>query len=375
MDEFESVRRSLRDEPDEARVHRMWRAIEARRAERPVRSRARSFAFAAAGMAAVAILAVRFVTGTVPSPHGGPLTLVDGSPLPAQFDVRSGPRVVSFSDASRLELRRGTRLDVVESSASSVGFALRHGAVSFSVTPDGPRRWRIDCGEVSVEVVGTVFRVERDEAGVRVAVERGAVAVRGLGVSDGVQRLGAGGRLQVSRRLASARTPGEPVDGVPSEARTQAEPSRLTAPVAPVEDATRPPPGTPAPRSRARESEIDVWFAQADAARARGDADAALAGYRRIAASPSRDRRASLAAYAMAQLELDTLGRPEDAARSYALSLALGLPRGMRETAEARRVDALRRAGAPDFREAGRRYLEQYPDGRHRATVERWLAP
>ena len=57
--------------------------------------------------------------------------------------------------------------------------ATRRGGVRFEVEPDGPRRWTIETGLATVEVVGTVFEVERAPGAVDVRVERGVVVVRG----------------------------------------------------------------------------------------------------------------------------------------------------------------------------------------------------
>lgn len=45
------------------------------------------------------------------------------------------------------------------------------------VQPGGPRRWQVEGGLATIEVVGTAGRL-------RVSVQRGAIVVRGEGVPD-----------------------------------------------------------------------------------------------------------------------------------------------------------------------------------------------
>ncbi len=76
----------------------------------------------------------------------------------------------------RVELGSGTRLVPLLSKSGDYEFDLVSGHATFRVAPLEPgRRFSVRAGDVVVEVVGTVFSVERDERCVRVVVEEGTV--------------------------------------------------------------------------------------------------------------------------------------------------------------------------------------------------------
>src|SRR6185369_774198 len=100
----------------------------------------------------------------------------------------------------------------------------------------------------------------------------------------------------------------------------------------------------------------------------------AVAPLERLLRLHPNDSSAPLAAFTLGKLQLDELGRPEEAARSFAECIRLGPPRGIREDAYARRVLALGKSGHDDqAREAAREYRTLYPQGRHLADLARWL--
>lgn len=378
------------DQP-EPRVHRMWRAIEARRASRASpRRRLVSWggaAFVACVLGVVAFLGLRAGTS-------GALVLADGRALPTHLATGDDRAVVAFSDDSTLRLAPHTRLDVIESTDRSIGFALREGYARFSVTPHGPRRWRIDCGGVQVEVVGTVFAVQRSTRGVSVAVTRGAVVVRGDGVPDRVVRLVAGERVDVRfpvpivARAAIAPLPPPSSDEPPSAAMVAPETDRVRNPAARSGDtfdeaiarhdfeAAFDAIGSNGIAARtARSRNVDELLGLADVARLSGHPSDARAPLARIVELFPSDTRAAIAAFSLGQIELGAMRNPEEAAVRFEQSLALGLPRSARETASARLVESLARAHSPRARGAAESYLEAYPEGRYRAEVERWRGP
>lgn len=387
-----SIIDEFRDEQPEPRVRRMWRAIDGRRAARVAPTRRR---LGVLGVALAAACALAFV-GFAALRAGGPgaLTLAHGRPLPSRFVSGSSSTLAEFSDASTLRLAPRTLVDVIESSDRSIGFALREGFVRVSVTPHGPRRWRIDCGNVQVEVVGTVFTVQRSSRSVVVAVARGAVVVRGEGVPDRVVRLVAGERVEVR--------PPDPTVAAVSAAPPTPAPTAETArggQQAPTSGADR----EPVPRtldafdraiarhdfdaaydsvgpeglaSRAdRSRSVDELFELADVARLSGHPADARAPLTRVVEHFPGDSRAAIAAFTLGQIELGAMRDPGAAARRFEQSLDLGLPRSARETASARLVESLSRARSPDTRGAADAYLATYPEGRYRADVERWRGP
>lgn len=368
MPDHDRLRSALRERQDEPRVKRMWDRIDAARARPgrrqapPASSRGRRAVWAAAGVVAAAAVAALALFSPAATSEPAPLTLDGDTPLAGAL---SPGDAVRLSDGSRIEVEAEARVDVLESSARTVALALRRGRARFVVTPGGPRAWRVDCGGVTVEVVGTVFSVEREGARVSVAVERGSVLVRGDDVPDHVQRLEAGDEIEV---------------GPPAIAAAVEEPAPEPAAEAPAAPEVPEIAATPRVRSDRRgedepahdEDPVSTLLARADAARRSGELADAARVLEQVTTEHPDDPRAALAGYSLARLRLDRLGQPRAAARDFARALALGLPDELAEGARAGRAIALAQAG--DARAAGAlaEYLEAHPEGRYRAEVLRW---
>jgi transmembrane sensor len=400
------VRAHLDDRLPEGRVHSLWRGIDARRGRRGVPV---PRAWALALGSAVAASALAFWT-TRPS-DAGALGLADGREVPAVIDVVA-PASFTFGDGSRMDVSAGGHLDVLEATGRAFGLALRRGETEFDVHPGGPRTWRIECGDVTVEVVGTHFTVARTTAALRVAVQRGAVLVRGDAVPDRVVRLSAGESmvipLQPARGVA-AREP-SPV-AVPAPTATSSDaPSRASDgaerdPGAPATEMSRRRPGTGGesvvavasgaplapgvaggseaaasstaafalPEGTLAAPTADGLLDAADAARKAGRfADAARLFERALAAHPAEDR-AALAEFSLGRLYLDSMGDPSAASRHFARAVSRNLPATLAEDARARLVEALARSGdSQAARDAAARYRALYPSGRRLRDVDQW---
>ena len=171
---------------DEESIHRMWRGIEARRTKQKPR-----WAWPVAATLAVAAGALLAVLSQ-PAPPG-PLQLATGAPMPDRI-VES----TTLSDGSIISPVQSSYRVLVNRADALTGL-VSEGTTRFEVTPGGTRRWTIECGLAQVEVVGTVFDIERGEDAVRVRVERGTVLVRSVHLADGVRRLEAGESVRVQR--------------------------------------------------------------------------------------------------------------------------------------------------------------------------------
>ena len=375
MTEPEKLASALRDRESEPRVKRMWDRIDAARRPRAVRRGPR---VAVAGMVAIAAAAA-LVIGLSGERAPGVLTVADGAPLPGAAlsgSIGSGS-VVALSDGSRIEAGELARLDVLESSPRTVALGLRRGRVRFSVTPGGPRAWHVECGAVTVDVVGTVFTVDRDGDRVAVSVERGSVLVRGDGVPDHVQRVDAGGAIEIGAQPAVATrdeaTIAPSVAADPVAERAIAEPAfaelAVAIPSTAVPSTTVP--STTAPRRESDDPVADL-LARADTARRGGRHEAAARLLDTVVAQHADDPRAALAAYSLGRLRLERTGELRSAARTFARALELGLPEELVEGARAGRAIALARAHDPGADRALEEYLEAHPDGRSRAEVLRW---
>lgn len=368
---------------DEERLARTWGAIAARlhgpdaaRRRRPSRSRAVGAALAAA----LALLAYGAWTSRPGAPAAGPLTLSDGAALAHRLGDRAARGdTVTLSDGSSIHFGRGTRAEPLENTGERFSVVLREGRARVAVTPGGPRRWVVEAGHATVEVVGTVFTVERDAGAVSVSVERGRVLVRGASIPDGVQSLAPGESLRVptgepppSEPLArgDARPAVRPEPAPPHEEREVAPRAAAPAPGeairwAPRHGADEPAPGDPEPTAGA-------LLAAADTARREGRLDDALEQLRRAAQRPD-DPDAALASLTRGRLALEH-GRGGEATADLQRALRLGLPSALEETARARLVEAnLARGDAAAAREAAEDYRRRYPAGAFRAQVTRVL--
>lgn len=340
----------LEDTAGEARVRRLWRGIEARRA------RGRSSAPRAAIGVALAAAAAALVWIAWPREAPGPLRVADGSALAA----REGEARVALADGSAIELAPGARVEPLRNDAGALTLRLVRGQARFEVEPGGPRTWTVETGVATVEVVGTVFTVERGEGWARVAVERGVVMVRGERVPDRAARLTRGQALTVGELEPPIRA--EAI--VPAVAPDQATP----VPRAPRARAARPLEEAPVEEGAPAE-DADALMARADQARLGGRPEEA-ARLLEEAMARAGDPAAGVAAFTLGRLELDVLSRPARAASAFTRALALPLPPRLREDAAARRVDAHAAAGDRDAaRAAAAEYLARYPEGRHAARV------
>ena len=139
----------------------------------------------------VTAAAVAIVLATFEQRNRGPLRFADGRPLGAVEAPPDGA-VLSMSDGSRVNLAGGAQLAPLESTGTSFVAVLERGSAHFEVRPGGPRRWQIECGLATVEVVGTGFDCLRAPG--RLTVYRVTNAITGPDGAVGFCVSGLGGR-------------------------------------------------------------------------------------------------------------------------------------------------------------------------------------
>lgn len=418
------VSKQLRSGVDDAALDRVWRGVQRRRAalsrRRPVQWLTAVGAVAAA--VALVVLAWRGWGDRARLEGAGPLRFADQREV-ATMTSGAAPATYEFSDGSRVDLGPGARLDLLDDGATSFSTLLASGKATFDVHPGGPRRWSVECGVLSVEVVGTRFTVERVGGGARVVVEHGVVLVRGERVRDRVQRLTAGESVEILApeselspttppietapvppvNVATASAPpaaAPPGVAPPGAARPGASGSSVastsaSAAPAPAASASAPIGETPEWRklaerqdnsgayavlgpagiaSSAQNASVDDLLALADVARLSGHPADAVAPLTRVMNEHAGDPRAPLAAFTLGRLSLDALGRPAQAAAAFQRAIQLGLPGSLREDAYARLVEARSRAGdEPGARAAALEYEQHFPDGKRLREVRRWV--
>jgi transmembrane sensor len=365
----------LVDQSRPARAQQMWGRIQARAHARQGRRRALLLLLAAA-FTSIAIAALWQRDARWFGPAAGPLLRADGRPLPTHIEPSAGYAALDLDDGSRVTVARHARLDVLETSGRAVSLALRSGRARFDVRPRGPRTWRIDCGPLAVEVVGTAFVLERTPAALQIEVLHGAVLVRGESVPDGVQRLNDGQALRVETGgLAEPAPPSPPQAGEPvvSEAAVESEAVQALPPApGTASAAARSAGGISAARVRAREVDIEAALREADALRLAGRPAAAVEPLTRVVEAQPRDARAGLAAFALARLHLGALADPAQAARDLERALSLGLPAALHEDALAKLAQARARAGEGEAAcEVYERYTQRFPDGTKLRALQR----
>jgi len=414
---------------------RLWRGIREKRTARQNRadgSRS-SWKWPALGFGlATAIFAIGFVTGVLPPASRSAqvavvpaLTLSDGKAV-RPMDASEGPRVIRLADASEIRLDKGASVEPLLSSGSRFELLLRHGSAEFSVTPHGPRRWVIEAGLATVEVVGTVFRVERKADGVSVSVSRGTVLVRGEGVPDRVQRLTAGGSISVGRSVRTpVQAPGAEAEGpdtaagetslevdaigvgtahddAPPEMVVTEREVAAAAGMATYEGpksaagGARKPAAREARKPAAREAPWRTHLARGEfdtAYQALGEAGLSqevrrteapqrlleLADVARLSGHPAQsigplDRllslhpsspHAGIAAFTLGRVYLDQLQRPAEAAKAFERAITLHPPHALLADCHVRLVEAYARAGDMQSAErAASRYRTLFPTGR-----------
>jgi transmembrane sensor len=380
--------RELHDPVNEPQLARMWREIEARRAG-SASSPNRMLVWAAIGavLGAFAVLGVESLRGNPKAPppitteHVGPLSLFGGGPIPIIEVPQNGAHsVVVFSDGSRLDVAPSARIEPLASTATDVVFRLVRGRVLFDVVPGGPRRFRIEAGIASVEVVGTRFVVDRAPERVRVEVERGVVLVRGATVPDGVSRVEAGASIDVR----TVTTPAPSTESAPVvDAGSAILVKQVAGRQAWRESANH---GRYAEayvslgrggveRETARADSVEELLALADVARLSGHPAEAVDPLERLLRDHASSPSAALSALTLGRIEL-SLERPGDAAKALERALTLGVPEGLEEDVYARLVEAYARSGnAAAAAALARDYQRRFPAGRRAADVLRWGAP
>ena len=290
----------------------------------------------------------------------GPLRLANGNAIVAVDAPPAGVRL-AMSDGSSIELvgGRALRADRV------VGLDLHRacwsaGTASFEVRPGGPRRWQIECGLATVEVVGTRFSCVRSADRLHIGVEHGVVLVRGERVPNRARRLAAGESLDVldataagaatERAGAGATEPAQPAAAAAEPVQAERAGGTATGAGTGWRELARngrhreafATLGAQGIRREAKRLGIADLFALADVARLSGHPADAVGPLQRIIDGFPSDPQAPLAAFALGRLELDDLDRPQAAAAAFSRALEMGAPDSLRDNVRARLEEAQR---------------------------------
>ncbi len=386
------VKDCLRDPVDEEAIHRMAEEIDSRLQSRKHR---RLVPLLLLGTTAAAAIVVAF---SHIHHDAGPLLFADGREL-VGMDADGATREFALSDGSSIRLGANAHVEPLQSSGDTFSAIVRQGHADFDVRPGGPRRWVIECGLATVEVVGTTFACELAPGRLRVLVQRGVVLVRGERVPDRARRLAAGESLEISEELqdrppdstgtgdplalpenlvASSPTGTERAVGGPvrekDKARTTGPSTWRVLAQRGRNDEAFATLGAEGVRRESRRLGVDDLLALADVARLSGHPAEAVLPLERILAEFTQDAQAPLAAFALGRLQLDSLGHAQAAVSAFRKALDLGIPRSLREDVRARLVEAYARSGdAGAAQHAADAYFGEFPDGRYTRAIQGWL--
>jgi transmembrane sensor len=275
------------------------------------------------------------------------------STLPTQERVAqqqpapSSGRRLSLPDGSTLALAEQTEAHLVALTPGEARVQLEHGSVECEVAHNPDRRFVVAAGAFEVVVKGTHFTVSSGldaaaPAAVAVSVERGLVEVRQP--PDRVLALLGAGQSWASNGLttrepsAGEAAPPSAVLGTKAESSGVAGKAPKEAPVTAKSSAV--------PQARAA-APIDArrLFERADGERLAGHAQQAAAAFDELRRRYPEDARAGYAAFMLGRIQLDSLGDPNAAADAFAFAIAHPGGGFFLEDAQARRVEALSKAG------------------------------
>lgn len=320
-------------------------------------------------------------------------------------------RVLHLADGSVVTLLdQDADVVIMRVSEEEIRLRLTRGAARFDVVPGLPRAFRVNAGEVDIEVVGTVFEVRRDGSGARVRVLEGRVRVAWPVEHELVLTEGGSGRfptpelhgdldLEAHGDAEHPERPAREPDTAPREEEPALEEQPREVPrrvVRPERRARR----VRHVRERAprrwvelaeageyeaaselledaplEEASLDELLLASDTMRLTGRPERALDYLDRAAVLAETDHRAPLVAFTRGRLLLTALSRPYDAAEAFQRARALAPNGSLAMDALAREVEARARAGdAESARARAEEYVARYPNGLRIAAVRRWGA-
>lgn len=326
--------------PDRERA--VWRALE-RSGERRAR-RNRTLGVVSGVAVAAAALLLWLPRPGMESVHVAQPALAEVMPLvvpEVRVAVSPAPPPLNFRDGTQVRLHDAYGEVVIASAEpGEARVVLRRGGARFDVVPNPSRRFVVDVGLVTVEVLGTEFDLVREGDRVHIHVVRGKVAV-----------------------------------SWPGERRVLVKGERGVFPPDPIEEPlVSGPAETPDSEVHAKRSKQDVesMLSAADAARRAGRPERALSILRRVLQKYPRDSRAPLAAFTMGRIELDRR-QYKAAARQFARVRKMG-KNSLAEHALAREIEAWNAAGDTAKAQArAQEYLRKHPKGPRTTQAERVL--
>lgn len=356
----------LQDPVDAARVDRWWHEVTRRR----LAARRRPPAGIALAVVLVSALggyiAARLLPSDAPAPSSAPLALASGAPLTVEPIRAEGQQhSLRFEDGSSLRVEPGGVVTPVVNDGRDVVLLLDRGQIDLDLASTEGRRWSLECGLAQIDLIGARITVQRHAQQVTVSLVRGVALVRSARLPEGVRRVVAPDRIELT-----APVPITPAQGVAPAAQETA----VVAPPAPVRATAtaasqRPPLSPPSGRDRASaevatgSGSLSAVLKQVDRLRSEGDHDAAASLLREGLAAHPGDPLAALAGLSLGRVELER-GQPVEGARAIEQALRDGLPLALQEDAMLQIAQAYETAGDRASSEIWRRTVRaRFPQG------------
>jgi TolA-binding protein len=295
------------------------------------------------------------------------------------------PVEMTLAEGTHIQVEPRSEVKLLHSSQHAVQVRLGHGSARFQVAKKRARRFSVDLGKVEVVVTGTQFRVTRRASAsgdrVRVQVTEGSVEVRRedggmvtlragehwsttLPPQDGERVLGPSPAMADELELDA---PGELEEAQPAQADDES--ASLDDELGHVRARER-------AKQRRRRARAEAFhdagelLDHANLARRAGRLDDAADLYEDLVARYPKDRRASLAAFELGRLSMDSLRDMNGAVHALEQALKLDSHGTFAEDALARLVLAEEARGDQQACSRARsRYLGRYPEGVHAAHV------
>ncbi len=258
---------------------------------------------------------------------------VSGSPSQSVWLQTEVTQEISFSDQSNIALEPLGELRLVDIGPKNVELELKKGRARFSVTPGGPRQWRIQTQLAQIRVIGTAFTVDTSDGRMSVQVSHGLVMVSGPCVENGEIALREGEEVVVSS-----------CDEKPATAVVETGPE-------PVEMAVETPPEPPRhvkSKTVAAEREMrspDELLIEIEMLRRAGKYRRAVTLCRQLIEQHSSSPQAPLAAFLAGRISQESLSRWAEAGAFFEQALGLHLDASLKKDAVRRSQENYERAG------------------------------
>jgi TolA-binding protein len=283
----------------------------------------------------------------------GDLPQASGSPTSEAATV--GSAVLRLADGSVARQADGAHVEIEAIDVGRTELLQTQGIVDYEIAPNPARRFVVRSRDVSVSVLGTIFRVDVEAQSVAVRVERGQVEV-----------------AQQERRVKLSAGEGITLETLDAPLERAASGGGSPAASPTIEASPRASAGPSAtPRDVAKGDSPLALLDRADHARADRNLDDAAAALHELLQRYPNDTRVALAQFMLGRVESER-GSNAEAARAFAACVARGPAGALAEDALAEWAAAQSRSGDPPGATAtAKKYLATYPNGVHRRAMQR----